>query len=360
MSKALNIHTGHALSTGEDFIVYLPVRCYELTLKNRLLDQLGGFSHLLLEAMSQFPDHGIDWVLNVTGLSPQQLLPILKRLNELGLIDGERLSSRGFILALWKRKLHGQTRQVWLDGDHRNTLYFGDSLLETVELKEDSPFVVRRWRHKGGSYLPWSCDDWREDCERQKNRILNLSTQYLAAIFEDFTNCFIDSGFHQHEWELIVRFVNNDSGPRAIKFELDSGLLRQGDQCEYTFCSPVLCLTTLYSLPSGAPESLLEQTPYDHYQTASFIILNEDTLKPSQLHERPTSPWVWPEIDPDYRDQVIEYLFQQIDVNTENTERFFNRSHVLKDRWRSLGFDWSTIEPELKTNGLHRIHGDGA
>ena len=57
---------------------------------------------------------------------------------------------------------------------------------------------------------------------------------------------------------------------------------------------------------------------------------------------------VWPEIDPDYRDQVIEYLFQQIDVNTENTERFFNRSHVLKDRWRSLGFDWSTIEPELK------------
>ena len=43
--------------------------------------------------MSQFPDHGIDWVLNVTGLSPQQLLPILKRLNELGLIDGERLSS---------------------------------------------------------------------------------------------------------------------------------------------------------------------------------------------------------------------------------------------------------------------------
>ncbi len=53
----------YCCATDDGLYVYLPVRFYELTLKHRLLEQLGGFSHLLLDALTLLPEQGIGWVL---------------------------------------------------------------------------------------------------------------------------------------------------------------------------------------------------------------------------------------------------------------------------------------------------------
>lgn len=72
-------------ATEDELHVCVPVRPYELTLRHRLLGQLGGFSHLVMDALVDLPARGLSCVQEVTGLSSQQLQPILNRLN--GLVD---------------------------------------------------------------------------------------------------------------------------------------------------------------------------------------------------------------------------------------------------------------------------------
>ncbi|CAI8726762.1 hypothetical protein EMIT0196MI5_130052 [Pseudomonas sp. IT-196MI5] len=55
----------------------------------------------------------------LTGLNPQQLQPIIRRLEGLGLIEGSNLTSRANPLLKAKRLLHGQTKCLWLDGKYR-------------------------------------------------------------------------------------------------------------------------------------------------------------------------------------------------------------------------------------------------
>jgi hypothetical protein len=343
--------------TDDGIFIYIPVRYYELTLKNRLLDQLGAFSHLLLEAAHQFPEHCIDWVLKVTGLRFQQLQPILTRLEGLGLMKGNRLSRSGKNFSVWKRLLHDQKRLIWLDGDHRNDCFCGDSSVDTVELPDDIPFVIRRWHRREGAPRSWSCNDWNEDCERQKNRIMRHPEQYLPPIFEHFTDCFIDNGFRSHEWELTIRIATDIPGPRAIEIKLNAGDLHRWADHEYTVASPVLCLSTCYSLPAGAPERLRDQLPNDHLRITA-LNTSSDNIDLNCLSDTPPSTWVWPEIEQDIREQIIDSLFHEITTPDDPAEVRFNREHRIDDRWQRLGFNWSLIEQKLEAKGLHRIRGD--
>jgi hypothetical protein len=134
---SLAFYSHSCTRTDDRLYVYLQVRLYELTVKHRLLAQLGGFSHLLLDALTLLPERGIGWVLELTDLSLQQLEPILNRMRGLGLMNGEGLSPRGERLSAQKRLLHGQMRHVWLDGCHDSQSFWGDTSLDVEELQED-------------------------------------------------------------------------------------------------------------------------------------------------------------------------------------------------------------------------------
>lgn len=354
--ECLTTHSQYHSATDDGLYVYLPVRFYELTLKHRLLEQLGGFSHLLLDALTLLPERGIGWVLEVTGLNPQQLQPILNRLKGLGLLNGGQLSQRGEKLSTWKRLLHSQSRYVWLDGDHRSHSFCGDASLDVVELPEDASFVIRRWHRGNGKPRSWSCINRNEDCERQKSRILHYPEKYLPAVFESFQDCFIDTGINIHEWELKVRRVPDMTGLFALEVELDPADLRSGTAHEFELASPVLCLDTHYRLPEGASVELRYLRPEDECRATSFGHAAPDT---EQLHDTPPSPWIWPEVDKQARQQAVNSLFQKITAPDALAEVLFNREHVLADRWQRFGFDWSSVEGSLHViEGLHRIRGD--
>ncbi|QLF93733.1 hypothetical protein HW090_11225 [Pseudomonas sp. ABC1] len=343
-------------ATDDGLYVYLPVRFYELTLKHRLLEQLGGFSHLLLDALTLLPEQGIDWVLELTGLSLQQLQPILNRLDGLGLVNGGQLSQRGEKLTAWKGLLHGQTRHVWLDGHHKSHSFCGDDSLNVVELGEDASFVIRRWHQGNGKPRSWSCLDWNEDCERQKNRILRSPDEYLGVVFETFRNCFIGTGFNVHEWELNVRYVSGMPELSALEVQLDPACLGSGAAYDFVVSSPVLCMDTRYRLPDGAPIELRDLQPEDQRRALSFGRAAEDT---GLLLDTPDSFWIWPEVDEPDRQQAVNFLFQNVAVSASQNEALFNRDHHLVDLWQSVGFDWSAVEGSLQeVEGLHRIKGD--
>jgi len=357
MYKDVSLKThNYYCATDDGLYVYLPVRFYELTLKHRLLEQLGGFSHLLLDALTLLPEHGIGWVLEVTGLSPQQLQPILNRLDGLGLMNGRQLGQRGEKLTAWKRLLHGQTRYIWLDGHHNSHSFCGDASLDVVELHEDDPFVIRRWHRGDGKPRNWSCQDWNEDCERQKGRILRDPNEYLGTVFEPFRDCFIDTGFNVHEWELNVRYMSDKPELTALEVQLDPADLSSGDAYDFVVASPVLCLDTHYRLPDGAPIELRDLQPEDQRRAMSFGRVAVDT---ENLLDTPASFWFWPEVDEPIRRQAINLLFQKVALSGPQPDALFSRDQCLADRWQSFGFDWSVIEGSLeRIEGVHRIKGD--
>ena len=342
----------------ESLSVYLPVRCYELTLKHRLLEQLGGFSHLLMDALTLFPTEGIAWVLQVTGLSQQQLQPILNRLDGLGLIKEGQLSRQGDVLTRWKRLLHGQRREMWLDGNHNSHGFCGDSTLEVAAVHDaNAPFVIRGWPTKGKPRA-WSCQDWNEDCERQKSRIMRVPTEYLSSVFENFHDCFGDTGFHVSDWDLGVRYAPQENVEMVtLKVPLAVTDLQAGGTSEYAFVSPVICLDTHYCLPNGAPSGLLELQPENQRRSVSF---NNTVVVSGQLLDEPNSAWCWPDVDASDRQQAAEHLFRELAHSSfTGSEALFNRHHRLVERWQSLGFDWTVVTGRLQAiEGIHLIQGE--
>jgi len=349
----LTIYNDFHADVDNKFHAYIPIRMYEVTLKHRLLDQLGDFSHLLLDALSLLPESGITWVMNTTGLNLKQLEPILDRLYGLGLLNGSQLSQRGEKLATWKRLLQGQIRHIWLDGSHMHHSFCGDASLKVTALQADNAFIIRRWHRGEGKPRSWSCKDWNEDCERQKNRILRYPEQYLQAIFNNFRDCFIKEGFNAHEWELEVRYVPEEAG-QYLPVILDKSDLESGVEFEYSIATPVLCLETFYRVPIGAPKALNHHQPDDHRRAVSLGY--DANIEMNQLHDTPPSSWVWPEVGEEKRQQIIDFLFQQIEIQDGTNEAFYNREHRLADRWQLVGFDWPIVERRLQANnGLHRI-----
>lgn len=344
------------IDESDDFYVHIPLRRYEITLKHRLLAQLGAFSHLLLDAFVQFPDQGADWVQKVTGLTSRQLQPILNRLSGLGILSEDgRLSRRGKQLAAWKHRLHGQCRLIWLDGDYRSHSFccVGEHSESIVELSEDTKFIVRPWCKDDQKSRDWPSYDWNEDCERQKARILRHPEQYLGIAFETFRDCLQELDFNIREWELEVRYMS-DSEFCALKVRVDAEILQPGDAFDFVISSPIVRLETSYHLPDGAPSELEERLPEEQHYTMSFCSAVEGV---DYMVDAPISKWVWPTIEAPTHRQAVGFLFQYVAKSTPpDQESIFNRHHVLKDRWSSFGFDWPTLKSScLAVDGVHPV-----
>lgn len=175
-------------------------------------------------------------------------------------------------------------------------------------------------------------------------------------MFETFRDCFIESGFSVHEWNLDIRYISDKNEFCALKIQLDPNHLRPGSAHDFVIACPVLSLETCYRLPVGAPIELLDLKPEDHLRAVSFGCSVPDI---EHLLENPTTPWSWPEVDETTRRQAVNLLFQKVAVAEVQAEAVFNREHRLLDHWQSFGFDWPTVEGHLQNiRGIHLIKGD--
>ena len=357
--RRLTIHSQYTCAIEGSLRVHVPVRLYELTLKHRLLDQLGGFSHLILEALDVMPDRGIEWVLERTALNPQQLHPIVRRLEGLGLVENFNLTARAKPLLKAKRLLHSQTKYLWLDGDYRRHSFCGVHTLETSELNDETEFVIRPWHRGEGKPRLWPSGDWGEDCERQKNRIWDVPEQYLPVAFESFNECFRDQKFVRSDWALSVWVAAEISRDvRAIEVELRTDSLRHARTNDFTFASPVICLSTRFNMPEGAPEHLSSLLPANHCRFTTFVDNDDESVGELELTDDPKASWVWPVVERATKDRVIEHLFQELALAEENVSSVFNRHHALEERWQHLGFNWAMIQESLNLDGVYPIEDD--
>lgn len=340
----------------EDFYVYLPMRCYELCITHKMLDRLGAISLLFLDALDQFSDQGIAWVQQLTGLSGQQLYPILNRLYGLGLLtENGQLNQHGQTLVRWKHLLHKQTGHIWLDAQHREHAYFctGQAPSCIVEIDEQAAYVIRPWQTGAGKARPWPYADWNEDCERQKNRLWRHPEHYLRAVFASFQECLTQAAFNLRDWDLSVRHASSTS-EFALQVPIAASRLQAGQHHDFIVSNPVLCLDTYYTLPEDAPPHFAPHQPDDQRLVLRFHPSAHDL---DALHPTAHSDWVWPAVSEGVREQAVNHLFHQLnEAPTAYCNAVFNRQHHLKEYWQYSGFNWSCIQSQVQTlPGVHSI-----
>ena len=336
--------------------VYLPLRQYELTLKHRLLEQLGGFSRLILDALYNLPDNGIDLVEYITGLSQQELEPIHNRLQGLGLINQNGLSPNGLDLVHFDRFLHRKCKRIWLDGryDYRvdGPSYFGDSTLLVSPIGASQPFVLKNWGN-----LPWPKLDWHEDCAFQHKRLIDNPLDFLPVIFDDFNFCMAEAKFNINDWDLNVRVVPEFETGFAIEASIKPDAVIIGSNKEkrthFNFYSPLIGLRTCYKTPKNAPEWLDKEKPADKNKLFSYSGLSINSEIDLQT---PESNWIWPEIDNQESNEALEILFSDLNGNKEEFEAFFNRNHIVEAWWQPMNFSWEAAFNALDLTDLHKVN----
>src|SRR5687768_1455578 len=90
---------------GTTLTAWLPLRRYRLTIRHKLLSQLGRLSHFVIIALEQKELTG-EQLQVLTALTGSQLEPIVLRLQNLQILDGLTLSRNGRRYAYLLRYLH--------------------------------------------------------------------------------------------------------------------------------------------------------------------------------------------------------------------------------------------------------------
>jgi len=358
----VSINKGNRLTVSEHFQegvkVYLPVRQYKVTIKHRLLDQLGGFSRLILEALHDFALTGYDLVYSITGLTQKQLEPIVSRLEGLGLIQGGAITAKGKDMVTIYHHLHRQSRLVWLDGRYshqeRSPSYYGDSSLPVIPIDAGQAFVLKSW----GNGI-WPKSDWNEDRAFQLKRLLDQPMEYFPSLFEGFAQSMAGSEARMNiaDWEVEMLVISEAAkAVFAVEAVIDSASFLSGPHSDththFNFNSPVIGLRTTYNTPKNAPVGMEANKPEDRFNVLGLLNTAIDLVS---ISREAASDWTWPELGTVVHKQVIHTLFRNFREDVTSLEPFFNRDHQVETWWQPMSFSWESVDVALRASGLQRV-----
>jgi len=233
--------------------VWLPLKSYKLKVKHRVLAELGELSHFIINAMSNHKLSIIE-IYNVTGLTENQLKPIIVRLQGLNLIDKDlNLTEQGDKLASILTNLHDKEFDIHMDqnyASHRNVWFMTSNNSDCLQ---EIPPTAIKVKYPGKVRY-----DFIEDCFLQTQRFQKNSSQYLCDLIPDFKSLY-ESTTDRWGLEWDISFRSNRS-EKNYGLEIDIPLKRHTNNAKpiddkrfnsLRLYTPVLKLTTSFTLPSG-------------------------------------------------------------------------------------------------------------
>lgn len=246
----------------DDVEVWLPMRPYRLKLKHRILSELGELSHYILSTMYEY-DFDLSSIYKTTGLTTQQLDPVIRRLKGLGFIElNSGDESNGFLKDEGKQVasylsigIHNYELDVHIDQNYgsRNKKWFicksTDSVLS--DIPDDGikiPLPKRTSR------------DFNEDRFLQAQRLSSYASQKISTLIPEYNHIFDESDDPWgKEWEFTLSKSEGYlvKGIRALiplkKFEITQNNKVNDKYPDKTLklYTPVLKLTTTFSVPLG-------------------------------------------------------------------------------------------------------------
>jgi hypothetical protein len=330
--------------------VWVPLRRYQLTIRHKLLSQLGRISHFLIICLNR---HQLNMaqIEMLTALSEAQLAPIIKRLQGLQILNNLTISKTGRRYAYLVEKLHEKSAELWMDASHGNTPCLISARHSCIEMIPENVLVVGG---KAQSIFKWPVRDWSEDCARQQTCLKNWEDHsWLPWLYPAFTQVPDQIDCWWGEWDLELRVVGSQyEGKGEISYGMPiTLLLSDAAACmkpALSFSSPVLCLLTQYSVPEGMPDDCLGSIP----EVASFYF---DYLHQAVLDDIPALSAeaeimaFSPEAHINHNATIALFQARESRFAEDSSTSMLNRQHLLSRYWRKHEFSWESIKKQLCT-----------
>lgn len=262
----------HSDAYGPDIVsVLLPLKLYEMTIKHRVLAELGELSHFILSVMGKY-NLTVQGIEEVTGLSEIQISPVVDRMKALKFIsDSESvLTETGKRAAFILEYIHNKQVPLYIDQNHasRNHDWFiaveGENSLREIS---KSCFIVPLPRNARFNRI--------EDCFKQSQRFQNNYFEILPNILPEFNQIIDDSNaIWEQEWDVSFRSQACDKSMGIpIDLELKNFVEAKEKSNEKTLrlYTELLRLKVKFSLPEG-----IDFGEFENIKPKSFIYSDND------------------------------------------------------------------------------------
>jgi len=331
--------------------VWIPLRRYQLTLKHRLLNELGEISHFILKALHQTPLTLADFEL-ITGLSNQQLSPVWERLKGLRFIDsqGQLTKPSGESIAYILEYLHQKTVYFWLDRRYHTEkkdilIITGDSHL-VIEI----PKAAIKIEPKSSKW------DWNTECFSQTERLRKSIQDILPWLFPKFNELpnIKDMKWGQ-EWELDLRVDKDFADGYGLSIELE--LTNQPiEKPVISLFTKVLALETRFELAQGIDFGTTLECPQLFKFQYSFA--EESFYSDLQHYVDNVDSNSILECLEDIEDKKIAIeLLKKCHEATDEHHSIFNRLHNFYNVWQQHDASWLQVCKHIpKTDDIYQTY----
>lgn len=258
-------------SSGPDVVnVLLPLKLYKVSIKHRVLAELGELSHFILSVMAKH-DLTIQDIEEVTGLSEIQIRPVVDRMKALKFIDDSenQLSELGKRASYILGNIHNKQILIYIDQNYASRNHDWFIAVESNNyLKEisKSSFIVP---------LPKSIRfNPVEDCFKQSQRFQHNYFEILPHILPEFDQIIHDSNaIWEQEWDVTFRTQACDKS-MGIPIELALKNYTEPDEendSALRLYTELLRLKINYSLPKG-----INWGEFENVEPMTFIYSDND------------------------------------------------------------------------------------
>lgn len=233
--------------------VWMPLNTYRLTVKHRILSELGELSKFVLNAMNSYALN-IEDVKQVTGLQSHQLHPIIERLQGLRLLSHKcELTESGQTLAYILRHIHEKSLQLAIDQHYNEGLDYILLLpVDSARLQNLPTNAIKTPRPKRLRTNP------EEDEYLQSQRVQRKLPELLPKLIPEFENIIPHLGKRWGiEWDIKIERDKENSGKGVcLNVELKSHQEKsftENNNKQEILClfTPLLLLETRFSFPKG-------------------------------------------------------------------------------------------------------------
>ncbi|RQT38579.1 hypothetical protein [Burkholderia contaminans] len=354
-------------SSSIQFDVWLPLQCYELKIRHKLLAQLGRISHFVILCQSRSDTNPAE-LSAITSLGRAQLKPVLERLRGLRILDDSGLTRSGRQYAHILATLHEQKARLWMDTQHDQAPVLLHGNHPSVTTIPPDELVAEGRRQQDGRVSRGR----RFELERQLARMRHYDFQcaWLPFLFPSFAELAQqpDEGWWR-DWEMELTHCSDaftehasdaacdpvdgmhglDAGLCGVELTLSTGAEAQCSQPALELDNAVMELRTQYALPEGLPTTLAPIVPDEG-------VLYYDFLDESVLHAQPPAgdgtgyTLVFPD-ETLHEDVAVRALFAAQRPPASKELDMLNRMHVFTPRWRRRAFPWTAVYSALATLG---------
>ncbi|WP_282177304.1 hypothetical protein [Vibrio nereis] len=339
VSAPQNIPIDHSIIPST-LDIYVPIRQYRITLRHRLLSELGKVSQFILESLAT-EGCSLEDIKSITSLSSEHLAPILERLIGLQWFDREsnQLTSLGYDMAK-AAQLSGQQFSIWIDvlNSSEKPLVTTSSDQFVLDRLPDDAFIInefeRDWKIQGVIQQQRLTRQLRPVNKNSEGNFLPL----MYALCADEYHSILQK--QKQSWTLDLEIEREQTNCHYAVVQLtDNSRMQQVDSVhsrKISLYAPVLKYQASFSVPDLVKGSVEQPKIEEQF----FCMLGGIQLPNTELLNTRSS---WPESV----QTPLNHLLAQIDQQSRPLSALVSRQVELIQGCRKLMLDRSLLTKYL-------------